>query len=280
MENKWNCFSRISIYFLAVFLALIVLFFCIKDHILPSIIEINIPCICEPLLSLYDRKAVVRQTLLLIKDPKIMEKEQFRVMMEKPQTLLPFIELLEDKREDEEIRSLSASYLGFHLKNKTNDRAEHLLIKSLRDEEVDVRISAASSLGEINSQKAVQEMITLLKEEHNPKVIRTIIWKLGNLGDKRAFLSIASHSDNPNTEVRIEVACALGKIGGEKALTHILPLLKDKDLEVREKALLGISYLGDKKAIKPLKELENDKEIGEEVRKLIEELEKKDKGLQ
>ena len=275
MRTEKKGFSHFIIYASTAFFIFLVIIVSIKDLILPSIIQMNIPVIRDSLLSLYNRKTVVRQTLELLSDPNIEVKEPMRLMMEKPQPLDPFIEILEDKSEDEELRSYSAFYLGFQMENKTNNQIESLLMKYLYDDKAKVRKSVVCALGEMKSQKSVPELIDRLIVDTNKEVKSSIISVLGEIGDKRAFDPIASHLCNPEPAIRQEIGWALARIDRDRAQQYILILLRDNSLEVRRTTLCSLNYYGDKQTIKYLREFENDKEIGKEVRDLIEELKKK-----
>ncbi len=71
------------------------------------------------------------------------------------------INILKDKNENTDIRSMAASALCF----TKSEITVQPLIDALKDENFSVRHAAASALGSLKSEKAVQPLIDLLKDE-------------------------------------------------------------------------------------------------------------------
>jgi len=78
------------------------------------------------------------------------------------------------------------------------------LIKALKDEDLTVRFSAASALGDIKDKSAVEPLITLFKDKYAP--------------------------------VRFSAALALGKIKDTRAIDSLTLLLNDEDPAVKQAA--------------------------------------------
>ena len=109
------------------------------------------------------------------------------------------------------------------------------LIAALKDNDWNVRYSAAEALGRIGGDKAVEPLITALKDKDN-SVRYSAAQALGRIGgDKAVEPLIAALKDNVNS-VRYSAAQALGSIGGDKAFEPLIAALKDEDYSVRSSA--------------------------------------------
>jgi len=110
------------------------------------------------------------------------------------------IKLLKEDN-NSEVRSVAAGMLGGILMDK---RSVKPLIESLKDQDADVRYSAAISLGQLYYDEvleAVEPLIQLLQDK--------------------------------DSNVRAHSAYALGQIGGDEVNTPLIPLLEDEDEDVR-----------------------------------------------
>ncbi len=138
-----------------------------------------------------------------------------------------------------------------------------ILIKALEDEDEYVRSTAVELLGEIGDERAIDQLITKLKDEKSVRekakwalafmgkrsirylapLLRETDWKL-----RRAAFEILTEIGDDAVDtlieclrdelwfVRKEAAEALGAIGNEKAIKHLQKLLKDRDVDIREVA--------------------------------------------
>jgi HEAT repeat protein len=94
-----------------------------------------------------------------------------------------------------------------------------------------IRLDAASALGRIGDEKAVDPLIIALDDE--PRVREVSAKALGEIGDPRAVDSLISMLDNADWEIRGTIAKALGKIGDPGAINTLIDLLQDKRENVR-----------------------------------------------
>jgi hypothetical protein len=94
-------------------------------------------------------------------------------------------------------------------------------IAALRNSETATQVRAAWSLGEYHERKAVQTLIALVQESHDPYVIETSVEALGKIGDWSAWDTLQTTSAHPNPRVR------------DKALQAIQRLQKGTDIHRR-----------------------------------------------
>ncbi|MBD2501766.1 HEAT repeat domain-containing protein [Anabaena azotica] len=125
------------------------------------------------------------------------------------------------------------------------------LIDALKDEDSDVRWSAASALGEIGSEKAVTALIDALKDK-NSSVRRSAAFALEEIGSEKAVTALIDALKDEDSDVRWSAASALGEIGSEKTVTALIDALKDENLSVRWGAVLALRQIGSEKAVTAL----------------------------
>jgi len=140
-----------------------------------------------------------------------------------------------------------------------SEKAVEHLILLVRDEDEDVRWNAAFALGEIGSEKAIEHLIPLLRDE-DKYVRKNAAFALGEIGSEKAIEHLIPLLRDEDEDVRSEAAYVLGKIGSEKAVEHLIPLLKDKDELVRKDAAFALGKIGSEKAVEHLIPLLKDKD--------------------
>jgi HEAT repeat protein len=127
-------------------------------------------------------------------------------------------------------------------------------INDLAAKESDVRLSAASALGGIGSEKAVEPLISALSSDKKRSVRSSAASALGEIGSEKALdpLISALSSDN-NSDVRGRAASVLGEIGSEKGVEPLISALSpDEDSVVRSRAASALGRIGSEKALDPL----------------------------
>ncbi|MEW6601016.1 MAG: HEAT repeat domain-containing protein [Nitrospirota bacterium] len=160
------------------------------------------------------------------------------------------------KDEDEDIRRLAAVALG-----ETKDsRAVEPLITSLRDI---VRKEAAVALGKIKDSRSVEPLIIALTAWDSDFAIeerKKAVWALGEIKDTRAIEPLIAVLINDKHEVSEYAADAIEKIG-VSAVEPLIAVLMDKNLLYRSRVaeLLGrkkaaelLGRLKDARAVEPL----------------------------
>ena len=164
-------------------------------------------------------------------------------------------------------------------------------IEDLKDNDAEVRISAAAALGEIGpaAKAAVPNLIETLKDQ-NGRVRGSAARALGEIGPdaKAAVSSLIEALNDENSGVRADAAHALGRIGpdAKDAIPHLSKTLKDgiaavrgltvdalwriaKALQMR-KDTTAIPDL--EMALTALKETNSSEEITDEVRRAVDAL--------
>ncbi len=120
------------------------------------------------------------------------------------------------------------------------------LIAALKDEDWDVRSSAARALGNIGpaAASAVPSLIAALKDE-NRNVWDKAVDALGNIGPAAVPALIAALKDK-DSDVRSSAARALGQIGpaAASAVPSLIAALKDKNSNVRYFAAGALGNIG------------------------------------
>ncbi|MBU7027140.1 MAG: HEAT repeat domain-containing protein, partial [Theionarchaea archaeon] len=165
------------------------------------------------------------------------------------------IEKLKDENSD--VRWSAAIALG----KIGSEKAVALLIKALADENSYVRGRAAEALGKIGSEKAVALLIKALADE-NSDVRGSVAIALGKIGSEKAVALLIKALADENSDVRGSAAIALGKIGSEKAVALLIKALTDEDNTVRWRAADALGRIGSEKAVDPLKSALKDESEG------------------
>lgn len=139
-----------------------------------------------------------------------------------------------------------------------------LLIEKLRDEDIEIRLSAVIALGRIGDSSAVPYLIETLEDEDLAVVSAGALAKIG---DRRAFEPLINMLKNPNPYIRQAVISALNSLGHPEMLRKIKELLRSENPWEKESAIKIAGYFGYeecKEEIFNLIEEEN-----EEIRKAI-----------
>lgn len=146
-------------------------------------------------------------------------------------------------------------------------------IAALRDEDWAIREEAATSLGTLRDERAVDPLVTALRDSDRavrqaavealvllgepavPALIRAAepsdgelqeaaLGILAVIGDARALTPLIQALRSPNWIVRSHAAKGLARIGREAAVAPLLPLLQDKVKAVRVEVGLALAALG------------------------------------
>jgi HEAT repeat protein len=128
------------------------------------------------------------------------------------------------------------------------------LINDLADKESDVRLSAASALGGIGSEEAVDPLISALSSDKESDVRSRAASALGGIGSEKAVDPLISAlSSDKDRDVRGRAASALGVLGSEKAVEPLISALtttKESGAPLQKAFALG--EIGSEKAVEPL----------------------------
>ena len=106
------------------------------------------------------------------------------------------------------------------------------LIEALNyPDDQNVRLAAASALGNIGGSEAVDPLIAALEDQQGVNEVAALA--LGEIGDPRAVEPLISSLEDDNWELRSSAAKALGKIGDDRAIEPLTDLLEDRNENVR-----------------------------------------------
>ncbi|MGA7076917.1 MAG: HEAT repeat domain-containing protein, partial [Halobacteriota archaeon] len=124
----------------------------------------------------------------------------------------------------------------------------------------DVRINAASVLGEISDPHAVEPLIKMLNDADSD-VCKAAAEALGRIGEPavKTLIKVLSDADWGVRE-SAAAADALGRIGDSRAVEPLIRVLSDADSHVRESAAAAeaLGRIGDSRAVEPLIRALND----------------------
>ncbi len=127
------------------------------------------------------------------------------------------------------------------------------LIKALRYKEYEIRSDAAEALGKIGDAKAIEPLITALKDDY--AVPTSAIYALVEMGEP-AIEPLIHALKNDDYRVRKGAADALGHIGDRRAVEPLIHALKYArsyaDQSVQSAAASALGYIGDRRAVEPL----------------------------
>jgi HEAT repeat protein/beta-lactamase regulating signal transducer with metallopeptidase domain len=114
-------------------------------------------------------------------------------------------------------------------------RAIAALAKALKeDTDARVREAAAHSLGEIDDTRAVPHLLEALKTERVAAVKAHIVDALKEIDDAQAVSAVSALARDPSIQVRRAVASALGEFEDPAAIPALTSMVRDEDREVRQ----------------------------------------------
>jgi len=143
-----------------------------------------------------------------------------------------------------------------HLTDLNKKRTLAILYDAIRDKNDKVSLFAISTLGKTKDTKALNPLISYLKE--NPPAVRraSIIKALGEIKETNSLLIVSRYLEDPESRVRANAVESLGEIGGSEVKDLIKPYINDKDSRVAINAGMILWKYGDKElGIKVLREL-------------------------
>ncbi|RLE38497.1 hypothetical protein DRJ17_03790 [Candidatus Woesearchaeota archaeon] len=130
------------------------------------------------------------------------------------------------------------------------------LIKALKDENIEVRKRAATALGYIGSERAIEPLIEVALKDENWGVRWEAANALRYTGSERAVELLIKALEDENWEIRESAATALGSIKSERAVEPLIEVaLKDENRYVREEAATALGSIKSERAVEPLIEV-------------------------
>jgi len=162
-------------------------------------------------------------------------------------------DILEEALNAEEQNStLYTSFVLSKFGSGETGNENEILLKALKSENGNVRVAAAMALGEKKEIAAIDPLIAILLRDY-PLTKYSAVMALGEIGDERAVDTLMTEMKNNEKDyIRSSAAVALGKIGSEKAVPYLIERLRDTKATVRSNAALTLGRMGDESAVEPL----------------------------
>ncbi len=155
---------------------------------------------------------------------------------------------LQLRTESENAREQAARQLG----NLGDPKAVEMLISALKDRGPSVRRIAAISLGQLKDERAVEPLIAAMKDR-NPAMRKAIFTSLGQIGDSRAMPLLMVALKDVDVEIRRVAGFALANMGAF-AVEPLIEKIGDEDEYVRKEAMGILGKIRDPRAFPPLVE--------------------------
>lgn len=149
------------------------------------------------------------------------------------------------------VRAQAAHALGDVVEPALRARAVPALVAVLRDARPEVRIEAVMSLGELDSEAAVEPLAASMGDPM-PAIRQAAAMALGRLGFASAFAPLARLLAEGPPDMRFQAATSLVEIDPERARAPLLAALDDSDGEVVGAVALALGHIGEARAVAPL----------------------------
>ncbi len=134
------------------------------------------------------------------------------------------------------------------------------LIRDLAAADRQVRVNAAMALGRLRATRAVDPLVSRLREDSDPEVRATAAEALGRIGDRRAapvLVATVNRQDAHEMDRRGAVV-ALGGLRAAAGVEPLVTVLASANWEERWRAAVALGQIGDRKSRQPLEPLTRD----------------------
>lgn len=153
------------------------------------------------------------------------------------------LKVFEDKRSDDDVKGDAIIILAkLDLDQSSKAKVFQLALAALRTSLADffLRESAASALGNLKDKRAVDPLLTMLKDIKGSDTLlpANIIWALGEIGDRTAEPAVESLLADRNPYTRTHAIWALAKLKDKDQVIKVLSEIQKTDNaeEVRKAA--------------------------------------------
>jgi HEAT repeat protein len=170
---------------------------------------------------------------------------------EEDKNVTKWIDILEDSSETDRKRKDAAYMLGETGNNRAAKPLTRILVNT--EESESLRNAAARTLGSVGNEKDTDLLIRMLDDEN----LDIAIWSaasLGEIGDPKAVEPLMEIVVDTNISVdfRKYAIISLGEIGDERAIELLIYTLKNGEQSLASAAATSLGETGDERAIKPL----------------------------
>ncbi len=154
-----------------------------------------------------------------------------------------------------DVRGRAAYALSKLAQPETQEEIVSALREALRnDDSPAVKVGAIFSLGEIGATDAEKDLRRALSRSENSDVRKAAIEALGKLRSERAVEDLIELLRDPAWTIRRESARALGEIGDPRAVEPLLAAAKDSDYYVRQAASAALDQIWARAKQSPVEE--------------------------
>ena len=143
----------------------------------------------------------------------------------------------------------------------TQDLAQSLTIlrdRLVNDPEPDVQAAAADAIGALKLTDAFEDLQNLYETTPEWLVQFSIVAALGELGDPRGLQLLQTALKNPTVLIQTAAIGAIGELGDPSGVESILPFINDPDWQIRYQLARSLRNLGGELASKNLAILATD----------------------
>ena len=139
-----------------------------------------------------------------------------------------------------DVRAACADYLKVQ-----GLRAEGALIRGLENPEAAVRLASIQALGEIGSEKALEKVSRLFREEKNKDIHDKCFEFLKKLGI-RAESDLLGALGDESKEIRRQAVLALGDSQSERAIPRLIEFMTELDPDMKDTSEAALAAIGRK----------------------------------
>jgi HEAT repeat protein len=144
------------------------------------------------------------------------------------------------------VRQVAAIALG----TTRSDAAFEPLERALGGEAPELRFQAATSIAEVDPERAREPLLRALAVEKDGEVLAALALALAAVGEQRAREPLAALLHYPKAHTRFDIAYGLARLGDGRATPVLLTFLADG--EHTWDAIEGLELCGDPRAVEPL----------------------------
>jgi HEAT repeat protein len=139
-----------------------------------------------------------------------------------------------------DVRGASAEYL-----KSQGLRAETPLLRGLESKDAVVRLASIQVLGEIGSEKALEKISRIFREEKGKDIHEKCFEFLKRLGIKAEADLLAALADE-DKEIRRQAVFALGDAQSERAIPRLIDFMTELDPSMKEASEMALAGIGPK----------------------------------